>query len=63
MSTTTVTPPSTTADLQAFEEKSFQNNMAVQEIGMIAQGHAQTISVLNNMSSAESSAASQSGRL
>jgi hypothetical protein len=55
--------PDSTSQMQAFEEKLFEQQMQMQSIGMVGQAHAQTISVLNNMSSAEGGANSSAGRL
>ncbi|MEQ5842610.1 hypothetical protein BWP39_22715 [Paraburkholderia acidicola] len=55
--------PDNTAQMQAFEEQLFQQQMQMQSIGMVGQSHAQTISVLNNMSSSEAGANSSAGRL
>jgi hypothetical protein len=55
--------PDNTQQMQAFEEKLFQQQMNMQSIGLVGQAHAQTINVLNNMSNAEAGANSSAGRL
>lgn len=55
--------PDNTQEMQQFEEQLFQQQMQMQSIGMVGQSHAQTISVLNNMSSSEAGANSSAGRL
>lgn len=55
--------PDNTQEMQAFEEQLFQQQMQMQSIGMVGQSHAQTINVLNNMSSSEAGANSSAGRL
>ncbi|MCX4161458.1 MULTISPECIES: hypothetical protein [Paraburkholderia] len=55
--------PDNTQQMQAFEEQLFQQQMQMQSIGMVGQSHAQTISVLNNMTSSEAGANSSAGRL
>lgn len=57
------TMPDNTAQMQAFEEQLFQQQMQMQSIGMVGQSHSQTISVLNNMTSSEAGANSSAGRL
>lgn len=61
--TPTTSLPDNTSGMQAFEEQLFQQQMQMQSIGMVGQAHAQTISVLNNMSSSEAGANSSAGRL
>ncbi|WP_124800713.1 hypothetical protein [Paraburkholderia phosphatilytica] len=55
--------PDNTAEMQAFEEQLFQQQMQMQSIGMVGQSHAQTVSVMNNMSTSEAGANSSAGRL
>lgn len=55
--------PDNTAQMQQFEEQLFQQQMQMQSIGMVGQSHAQTINVLNNMTSSEAGANSSAGRL
>lgn len=55
--------PDSTQQMQQFEEQLFQQQMQMQAIGMVGQSHAQTINVLNNMSSSEAGANSSAGRL
>lgn len=55
--------PDSTAQMQAFEQQLFQQQLTMQSIGMVGQSDAQTINVLNNMSSSEAGANSSAGRL